>query len=108
MKAKKDGSVIIVSSIGGVRASTVIGAYCISKAADMQLARNLAAEVAFLRFNCIQMLVVGQFSAKSLAIFQNISICSRNILASKVTTNGLKHLQICVDVKSSHHNISSG
>jgi NAD(P)-dependent dehydrogenase (short-subunit alcohol dehydrogenase family) len=35
--------VIIVSSIGGVRASTVIGAYCISKAADMQLARNLAA-----------------------------------------------------------------
>jgi NAD(P)-dependent dehydrogenase (short-subunit alcohol dehydrogenase family) len=45
MRAKKDGSVIIVSSIGGVRASTVIGAYCISKAADMQLARNLAAEL---------------------------------------------------------------
>lgn len=44
MRAKKDGSIIIVSSIGGVRASTVIGAYCISKAADMQLARNLAAE----------------------------------------------------------------
>ena len=38
------GSVIIVSSIGGLQASTVIGAYCISKAADMQLARNLAAE----------------------------------------------------------------
>jgi len=45
MRAKKDGSVIIVSSIGGVRASSVIGAYCISKAADMQLARNLAAEL---------------------------------------------------------------
>ena len=45
MRAKKDGSVIIVSSIGGVRASTVIGAYCISKAADMQLARNLATEL---------------------------------------------------------------
>ena len=44
MRARKDGSIIIVSSIGGVRASTVIGAYCISKAADMQLARNLAAE----------------------------------------------------------------
>jgi NAD(P)-dependent dehydrogenase (short-subunit alcohol dehydrogenase family) len=44
MRAKKDGSIIIVSSIGGVRASTVIGAYCISKAADMQMARNLAAE----------------------------------------------------------------
>jgi len=44
MRAKKDGSIVIVSSIGGVRASTVIGAYCISKAADMQMARNLAAE----------------------------------------------------------------
>src|ERR1700751_714117 len=44
MRAKKDGSIMIVSSIGGVRASTVIGAYCISKAADMQLARHPAAE----------------------------------------------------------------
>ena len=38
------GSIIIVSSIGGLKASEVLGAYCISKAADMQLARNLAAE----------------------------------------------------------------
>ncbi len=45
MRAKNDGSVIIVSSIGGKRASTVIGAYRISKAADMQLARNLAADI---------------------------------------------------------------
>jgi NAD(P)-dependent dehydrogenase (short-subunit alcohol dehydrogenase family) len=45
MRAKKNGSIIIVSSIGGLRASSVIGAYCISKAADMQLVRNLAAEL---------------------------------------------------------------
>src|SRR5476651_2067406 len=38
MRAKKDGSIMIVSSIGGLKASTVIGAYCISKAADMQMA----------------------------------------------------------------------
>jgi hypothetical protein len=38
------------------------------------------------------------------AIFHNINSCSRNILASKVTTNTLKQPQICVDVKSSHHN----
>ncbi len=44
MRAKKDGSIIIVSSIGGVRGTPVIGAYGISKAADMQLARNLAVE----------------------------------------------------------------
>jgi NAD(P)-dependent dehydrogenase (short-subunit alcohol dehydrogenase family) len=44
MRQRKHGSIIIVSSIGGLRASTVIGAYCISKSADMQMARNLAAE----------------------------------------------------------------
>ena len=44
MKERKDGAVIIVSSIGGLRASPVIGAYNISKAADFQLVRNLAEE----------------------------------------------------------------
>ncbi|MFZ4758195.1 MAG: SDR family NAD(P)-dependent oxidoreductase [Burkholderiaceae bacterium] len=55
MAAKKDGTIIIVSSIGGLKGSTEIGAYCISKAADMQLARNLACEWGPLniRVNCI-------------------------------------------------------
>ena len=55
MVERKDGSVIIVSSIGGLSSSTVIGAYNISKAADFQLARNLAAEFGPLgvRVNCI-------------------------------------------------------
>jgi len=44
MKKRKDGAIIIVSSIGGLRGSSVLGAYSISKAADMQLARNLAVE----------------------------------------------------------------
>lgn len=54
-KERRDGSFIIVSSIGGLRGSTVIGAYCLSKAADMQLARNLAAEFGpwNIRVNCI-------------------------------------------------------
>jgi NAD(P)-dependent dehydrogenase (short-subunit alcohol dehydrogenase family) len=38
------GSIIIVSSVGGLTSSTVLGAYNISKAADLQLVRNLAAE----------------------------------------------------------------
>jgi NAD(P)-dependent dehydrogenase (short-subunit alcohol dehydrogenase family) len=38
------GSITVVSSIGGLKASTVIGAYNISKAADLQLVRNLSAE----------------------------------------------------------------
>ena len=38
------GSVIIISSIGGIRGSAQLGTYAISKAADMQLARNIAVE----------------------------------------------------------------
>jgi NAD(P)-dependent dehydrogenase (short-subunit alcohol dehydrogenase family) len=44
MAERGGGSVIIISSIGGLRGSTNLGAYAISKAADMQLARNLACE----------------------------------------------------------------
>jgi len=55
MQARKDGAIMIVSSIGGLRGSTVLGAYCISKAADMQIVRNLAAEFGRdnIRVNCI-------------------------------------------------------
>src|SRR6476469_5548039 len=55
MLDRKDGSIILVSSIGGLRGSPVIGAYCISKAADLQLARNLAVEYgpSNVRVNCI-------------------------------------------------------
>jgi len=41
---KEGGSFIVVGSIGGLLANTVIGAYGISKAADHHLVRNLAAE----------------------------------------------------------------
>jgi NAD(P)-dependent dehydrogenase (short-subunit alcohol dehydrogenase family) len=44
MVARKDGSITIISSIGGLKGTNVIGAYNISKAADMQMARNLALE----------------------------------------------------------------
>ena len=55
MLERRSGSIIIISSIGGLRGSPVIGAYCISKAADMQLARNLAVEFgpSGVRVNCI-------------------------------------------------------
>ena len=55
MKERRRGAIIIISSIGGLRGSPVIGAYCISKAADMQLARNLAVEYGphNIRVNCI-------------------------------------------------------
>ncbi len=55
MIERRDGAVIIVSSIGGLHGSSIIGAYNISKAADFQLARNLAVEYGphNVRVNCI-------------------------------------------------------
>jgi NAD(P)-dependent dehydrogenase (short-subunit alcohol dehydrogenase family) len=55
MAARGKGSVIIISSIGGLRGSTVIGAYGISKAADFALCRSLAGEWGpqGVRVNCV-------------------------------------------------------
>ncbi len=44
MGERKDGVIIVVSSIGGVKGNTTLGAYGITKAADMALVRNLAVE----------------------------------------------------------------
>lgn len=55
MRARREGSIVIISSIGGLRGSPVIGAYNVSKAADLQLARNYAVEFGpdNVRVNCI-------------------------------------------------------
>jgi len=68
MLARKDGSIIIVSSIGGLRGSPVIGAYNVSKAADFQLARNLAVEFgpSNVRVNCIAPGLIKTDFAKAL------------------------------------------
>jgi NAD(P)-dependent dehydrogenase (short-subunit alcohol dehydrogenase family) len=44
MIARREGSIIIISSVGGMMGTDVIGAYNISKAADFQLVRNLCVE----------------------------------------------------------------
>lgn len=68
MIERKDGAITIVSSIGGLKGSTIIGAYCISKAADMQLARNLACEYGphNIRVNCIAPGLIKTDFAKAL------------------------------------------
>jgi NAD(P)-dependent dehydrogenase (short-subunit alcohol dehydrogenase family) len=68
MAERKDGAIIIVSSIGGLRGSGILGAYAISKAADMQLARNLAQELSpsNIRINCIAPGLVKTDFAKAL------------------------------------------
>jgi NAD(P)-dependent dehydrogenase (short-subunit alcohol dehydrogenase family) len=44
MRARKAGSIILISSVGGLRGSEILGVYAITKAADIQMARNLARE----------------------------------------------------------------
>lgn len=68
MIERREGSIIIISSIGGLRGSTTIGAYNVSKAADMQLARNLAVEYGRhnVRVNCIAPGLVRTDFAKAL------------------------------------------
>ena len=44
MVERKEGSIIMISSVGGLKASTVIGGYNVTKAADIMIVKNLAAE----------------------------------------------------------------
>ncbi len=62
------GAIVIISSIGGFMGSGTIGAYGISKAADMQLARNLAVEYGKdnIRINCICPGIVKTYFAEAL------------------------------------------
>lgn len=55
MAERNEGAVIIISSIAALKGTRQTGAYAISKAADMQIARNLALEwgPANVRVNCI-------------------------------------------------------
>ncbi|CAN5358342.1 SDR family oxidoreductase [soil metagenome] len=68
MAERGRGSVVIISSIGGLRGSTVIGAYGISKAADFSLCRSLAGEWGprGVRVNCIAPGLVKTDFAKAL------------------------------------------
>lgn len=45
MVAARDGAIIVISSVAGLRGADTLGAYGISKAADMQLVRILAVEL---------------------------------------------------------------
>ncbi|MFT6092229.1 MAG: NAD(P)-dependent dehydrogenase (short-subunit alcohol dehydrogenase family) [Pseudohongiellaceae bacterium] len=62
------GAVIIISSIGGLKGTDALGAYAISKAADMQIARNLAVEWGpqNIRVNCIAPGLIRTDFAKAL------------------------------------------
>jgi NAD(P)-dependent dehydrogenase (short-subunit alcohol dehydrogenase family) len=77
MVERRDGSVIIISSIGGLKGSQVLGAYAISKAADFQLARNLAVEYGphNIRANAIAPGLIKTYFAR--ALWENEEILDR-------------------------------
>jgi NAD(P)-dependent dehydrogenase (short-subunit alcohol dehydrogenase family) len=79
MAARGGGAVIIVSSIGGLKGSERLGAYGISKAADMQMARNLAVEWGprNVRVNCIAPGLVRTDFAR--ALWENPEIYAKTI-----------------------------
>ena len=68
MIAQGGGTIIIVSSIAGLKGNAIIGAYGISKAADFALARNLAVEHGQhnIRVNCIAPGLIKTDFAKAL------------------------------------------
>lgn len=78
MVARRDGSIILVSSIGGLRGSSILGAYAISKAADMQLARNLAVEYGphNIRVNSIAPGLIKTYMSR--ALWENEQILARS------------------------------
>lgn len=78
MVERKDGTITIISSIGGLKGSPILGAYCISKAADFQLARNLAVEYGAhnIRANCIAPGLIKTYFAK--ALWDNPDILERS------------------------------
>src|ERR1700689_5139662 len=78
MVERGSGNIILISSIGAFRSTSVLGAYGISKAADAQLARNFALELGpkGIRVNAIAPGLVKTGFAKALwskpAILQNV------------------------------------
>ena len=55
MKQRREGSITIISSIAGLKGIDMLGTYALTKAADMQMARNLAVGLGEfnIRANCI-------------------------------------------------------
>ena len=71
---ERGGAVILLSSIAGIQGTRLLGAYALSKAADSQLARNLAVEWGprNVRVNCIAPGIVRTDFAK--ALYENPAI----------------------------------
>jgi NAD(P)-dependent dehydrogenase (short-subunit alcohol dehydrogenase family) len=91
MAERGGGSVVIISSIGGLRGSTVIGAYGISKAADFSLCRSLAGEWGpkNVRVNCIAPGLVKTDFAR--ALWEDEALLARRTATTPLRRIGEPH-----------------
>ena len=80
---------IIISSIGGIRGTEMLGAYGISKAADFALARNLACEWGpkNVRVNCVAPGLVKTDFAK--ALWENEAMVAKRNAATPLRRIGM-------------------
>jgi NAD(P)-dependent dehydrogenase (short-subunit alcohol dehydrogenase family) len=88
MAERRDGAVIIVSSIAGLRGTGTLGAYGISKAADFALARNLAVEWGphEVRVNCVAPGLIKTDFAR--ALWENPDLLARRTAATPLRRIG--------------------
>jgi len=88
LAGKDDASVIVVSSIGGLRGSATLAVYALSKAADMQLVRNIAVEWGGrrVRANCIAPGLVRTDFAK--ALWSDPALLSKRVKDSPLNRIG--------------------
>jgi NAD(P)-dependent dehydrogenase (short-subunit alcohol dehydrogenase family) len=88
MAARRDGAIIIMSSIAGLRGTMGLGAYSISKAADMQLARGLALEWGphNIRVNCIAPGLIKTEFAR--ALWEDETLVARRLEATPLRRLG--------------------
>ena len=91
MARRGGGSVVIISSIGGLRGSTTIGMYGVSKAADFALCRTLAGEGGpkNVRINCIAPGLVKTDFAK--ALWDNPEMLTRRTATTPLRRIGEPH-----------------
>lgn len=91
MAERGGGVVIIISSVGGFQGSDRLGAYAISKAADMQLARNLAVEWGHknIRVNCIAPGLVRTDFAR--ALWENPALYEKTVAFTPLRRIGEPH-----------------
>ena len=89
--SQHNGAIVLVSSVAGLSGQKMLGAYAISKAGEMQLARNLAVELGQqgIRVNAVAPgLIRTDFSQALLANEKQVTLIERSLPAGRIGEPG--------------------